>query len=177
MNRVEITLRDIVPGDAGALAHVLITAEQQTFRGLVPDPCLEFTEAESAANWQQFLTEGLPNGDFMIAAHTETGEVIGYTWGGPYDDPTYRGELHQIAVLPEYQGYGVGRRLVGEVARRLAEQHIHSMRVEVLHVNPNRAFYERLGAALVAEGVYDWDGFSLPNCIYGWTTIQALIEG
>jgi GNAT superfamily N-acetyltransferase len=73
------------------------------------------------------------------------GPPIGYAWGGPrVDDPVYRGELRQIGVLPSAQGQGIGRRLARYVADRLATQGIHSMRVEVVGVNPNRRFYERL---------------------------------
>jgi hypothetical protein len=62
-----ITLRPVTPDDANALAHVLITANETAFRGLVPDQCLTFTEAESAANWRRFLAgEGLPDGDFAV---------------------------------------------------------------------------------------------------------------
>lgn len=165
-----ITLRDVVPSDADALAHVLITANDHAFRGRVPDVCLEFTEAESSANWRRFLEEGLPDNDFMVVALAATGTVVGYTWGGPNTkDALFGGELRQLAVLPAYQRQGVGRQLVCHMARRLAdEQDIHSMMVEVLHVNPNRQFYERLGGAYVSERAHDWDGVRLTMDMYGW---------
>lgn len=171
---MDITLRDIRPDDAPALAHVLVTANAHAFRGLVPDHLLEFSEAESAANWKRMLTEGLPDGDFMIAAETARGEFVGYAWGGAYDDPRYPGELRQLMVLPAYQKRGIGRLLVRQVAKRLAAQSIHRMRVEVLHINPNRAFYERLGGVFVEEGVWDWDGVLLPKYVYGWSDTSSL---
>lgn len=172
---MDITLRDVTPDDAEALAHVLITANESAFRGLVPDQCLTFTEAESAANWRRFLGgEGLPESDNFVVAVVD-GEVIGYGWGGPYaDDPVYRGELRQISVLPAYQGRGVGRKLVACVAENLASQKIHTMRVEVISVNPNRAFYERLGAKYVSEHPYDWDGVIMSMCVYGWADTRGL---
>lgn len=172
---MDITLRDVTPDDAESLAHVLITAGENTFRGLVPDQCLTFTEAESAANWRRFLGgEGVPEEDTFVVAH-EGGKIIGYAWGGPNDkDQIYGGELRQIQVLPAYQGRGVGRKLVSYVAEKLASQNIHSMRVEVISVNPNRAFYERLGAKYVSEHPYDWDGVTMPMCVYGWADTQGL---
>lgn len=59
VSSLPLLIRDVVPDDADALAHILITAEEHTFRGLVPDACLQSTEAESAANWKRFLTRGL----------------------------------------------------------------------------------------------------------------------
>lgn len=173
---MDITLRDVRPDEAPKLAHVLITGNDHAFRGLVPDHLLEFSEAESAANWERTLAAGLPEGDFMIVAETTTGDFAGYAWGGAYDDPMYRGELRQIMILPEYQRHGIGRRLARHVAERLAEQGIHSMRVEVLYINPNRAFYERLGGEFVEEGVWDWDGVLLPKYVYGWADTRTLIS-
>jgi len=173
---MDIVLRDIVPSDAPALAHILIEANEYAFRGLVPDQCLEFPEDESTVIWQRTFLEGLPAGDFMIAATIPTGEMIGYTWGGVNTkEPDYKGELRQISVLPAYQGQGIGKQLVCRLANRLLEQGLPGMSVEVLRVNPNRLFYERLGGMLVSEQPYDWDGVILPMCIYGWTDINAFL--
>jgi GNAT superfamily N-acetyltransferase len=174
---MDIVLRDVVHADASTLAHVLITANEDAFRGRVPDQCLESSEAESAANWRHTLSEELPADDFMIVAQTLDGEVVGYTWGGPNTkDAPYMGELRQLSVLPAYQGHGIGRRLVCEVARRLGEQGIYSMMVEVLRVNPNRAFYERLGGVFVSEHPCDWDGIQLFMCVYGWEDTSTFLS-
>lgn len=171
-------IRDLTPDDIDALAHILVTANDATFRGLVPDACLEFTEAESAANWRRFLLgegQGLPEGDCMLIAEVD-GQAVGYAWGGASDhEPEYAGELRQISVLPAYQGRGVGRQLVCEVARRLDAQGIRSMRVWAVCINPNRAFYERLGAVFVREFPFDWDGFATSGCVYGWADTMPLL--
>jgi ribosomal protein S18 acetylase RimI-like enzyme len=133
----------------------------------------------NTANWQRFFLDGgLPSGDFIIVAQSSGGQVVGYTWGGLYPpDVRYRGEVRQLAVHPDYQGRGIGRRLVQMVAARLARRDCHSLRVDVLEVNPNRAFYERLGALYVGQGPYDWDGVTLNSYTYGWADTAALIAG
>jgi ribosomal protein S18 acetylase RimI-like enzyme len=172
-----MTLREVVASDADALAHVLIAANEHAFRGRVPDVCLKFSEAESSANWRRTLEEGLPVGDFIVVAATAAGKVVGFAWGGANMKGTlYAGELRQLAVLPAYQRQGIGRQLVCYVVQRLVEtQLIYSMRVEVLHVNPNRAFYERLGGKFVSEHPYDWDGVSLTMDTYGWMDTSKLL--
>ena len=172
---MEFRLRDVTLSDAEALAHVLVTAEQHTFRGLVPDQCLEFTEAQSAANWQKFLSLAeLSSLDFMIVAETPNREVIGYVWGGANTDDS--GEVRQLSVLPAYHKRGIGRQLVCHVAERLAAAGITRMKVEVLRVNPNRAFYERLGSVFVSERPYNWDGVSLSACVYEWVDTRPLLS-
>jgi ribosomal protein S18 acetylase RimI-like enzyme len=177
MSRPNIFLRDMHASDAEALAHVLITANEAAFRGRIPDQCLTFTEAESAANWRRTLREGLPPEDFLIVAEPPGGAPIGYAWGGPHDDPVYRGEIRQLAVLPSAQRHGIGRAIVRQVAGRLATRGISSLRVEVLRANPNRGFYERLGARYLGEHPCELDGVVLPMCVYGWLDTQALRDG
>jgi ribosomal protein S18 acetylase RimI-like enzyme len=173
---MDIILRDVTVNDASALAHVLITGNEAAFRGRVPDRCLEFTEAESAANWHKFLaTEGVPEGDVFVAACTASGEVVGYIWGGLHDsDSIYRGEIRAIYILPAFQGRGIGRWLICHAAAHFTGRGIDTMRVEVLRVNPNRLFYERMGAIFVEEHPYDWDGSLQSSCVYGWRDIGAL---
>jgi len=175
-NEVDIVIREALPDDAEAIAHVMVTAMQSAFRGIVPEYCLEWPD--SAANWKKTLTNGLDGGVFLDVAQAEDGLVVGYAMGGPSTtDTAYRGELIQLSVLPNYQRRGIGSLLVRHVARRLAAQGIHSMCVKVLRANPNRLFYERLGGQYVSEHPYDWDGVIFPMCVYGWTDTRQLIEG
>jgi ribosomal protein S18 acetylase RimI-like enzyme len=176
MRPPDIVLRDVRVGDAEALAHILITANDAAFRGRVPDHCLTFTEAESADNWRRTLVGGMPPEEIFVVAEMAGGSPVGYAWGGPHDDPGFRGELRQIAVIPSAQGNGIGRCLVRHVARRLAAQNIRSLRVEVLLVNPNRRFYERLGARYLSEHDFDWDGVVLPMGVYGWPDTTSLCD-
>ncbi len=173
---MDIHLRPVTFDDPEALAHILITANESAFRGLVPDQCLTFTEAESAANWRKtFTEEGLPSGDeFLTVAETAAREVVGYVWGGVKDDGD--GIVRILMVLPAYQRRGVGRLLVSHVAERLAEKGIHRMTVEVLSVNPNRLFYEHIGATYVSEAPYDWDGVPMVSCLYQWADTSALLN-
>ena len=154
---MKFKIRDVAAEDAEKLAHILVTTNESTFRGRVPDQCLEFPEQESAQNWRRTLTEGLPDDDFLVIAEAEPGVATGYVWGGPYGDESYQGEIRQISVLPQFQGNGLGKRLVGYAAGRLAERGIHSLRVTVLEVNPNRTFYEYLGAQLLETFPYVWE--------------------
>ncbi len=76
------------------------------------------------------------------------------------DDPVYGGELRQLNVWPADQRRGIGRLLLG--GRRTSSCPGHRQHARrVLRINPNRAFYERLGARYVSERPYDWDGVVL----------------
>ena len=160
-------LRPVCPSDAASLAHILVTANERAFRGIVPDRCLEFTEAQSTANWYRCLTGDVPPDDFFVLVERAGDPPAGYVWAGPSSDASYRGQLRQINILAAHQRQGIGWLLVGEAAVHLAARGIHSLWVETLRCNPNRAFYERLGAQFLSERPHDWDGVILPMCRYG----------
>jgi ribosomal protein S18 acetylase RimI-like enzyme len=65
--------------------------------------------------------------------------------------PTETGiHLANIRVAPEYQGRGIGTRLVSEVLRDAHGRGL-SVTLGVLKVNPARRLYERLGFVVVEE--------------------------
>lgn len=171
---MSMVIRDVSANDSDALAHILVTAGNHAFTDLVPQQCLQFTESESAINWKKaFARNFLTENDVFVVAETPQKTVMGYAWGRPSNkEAEYKGELYQIHVLPDYQGQGIGRLLLNSVAQKLSEQGINSLRVNVLQVNPNRRFYEYMGALLVSQEIYDWDGVPMIACIYGWRDIS-----
>jgi ribosomal protein S18 acetylase RimI-like enzyme len=58
--------------------------------------------------------------------------------------------LANIRVAPEYQGRGIGTRLVADVLRDAHSRGLPVM-LRVLKVNPARRLYERLGFVVVSE--------------------------
>lgn len=136
---------------------------------------LNFSEAESVANWASFFKTGVPENNVFLVAETNEKECVGYAWGRPSNKGGFGGELFQISVLPAFQGRGIGRLLVCHIAKNLSQLKIVNLWLQVLKVNPNRNFYEHLGAQKISEHMYDWDGEYLKACIYAWDNIQALI--
>ncbi len=71
------------------------------------------------------------------------GEIIG-TILGTFDGR--RGHVYHLAVLPAYQGQGVGRRLIAEVGERLAALGCPQFNLSVRHDNTVAVkFYEKIG--------------------------------
>ncbi len=73
-----------------------------------------------------------------------------------------------MGVLPGYQRQGIGKALVFDLLDRLQAVGIYTVGVRVMSVNPNRHFYERLGAEFLREVPYDWNGVVLPQSVYRW---------
>jgi len=99
----------------------------------------------------ELVRERLEKGDasgyhFVIAEHY--GRLIGYTCYGPIPCTQSSYDIYWIAVHPDYQGRGVGRRLLKETERRIKSG--NGLRVYVdtsqrVQYASTRTFYERCG--------------------------------
>ena len=81
--------------------------------------------------------------------------IVGFASGGPRQGessyPEYEGELYTVYLLRQYQRRGLGRRLLGAVARGLLADGKRSMLARVLAENPSRPFYETVGGKLLGS--------------------------
>ena len=91
---------------------------------------------------------------------------MGFAQCNKSDHPEFAGELNKIYFLRDYQRVGLGRRLLGHVARRFISQGVHSMWLFGDARNPsNRAWL-----ALGAEKTDDDPGVGN----YGWRDLRDL---
>lgn len=95
-------------------------------------------------------------------------ELVGFAKGQKSDHPEYGGQLNKIYLLREYQRLGLGRRLIGHVARRFLTQGITSMWLFGDARNPSCHAWVALGALKT-----DADPGS-GN--YGWRDLRVLAE-
>jgi len=168
-----LRVREARLDDAEPMARVVVSANS-IFRGLLPEASLVSYE-ESATNWRRCLQEK-PLNEYLYVAEEGTGELVGLAMCGPQaeGDPLYRGEIYILCVLESRQRQGIGRLLVRRAAERLAEDGITSLLIRCMAVNPNRAFYERLGGAAVRERTIEECGATLTELAYGWTDTRVL---
>ena len=84
-------------------------------------------------------------------------------------------ELTAVYLRREFQRVGLGRRLIAAVVDAQRLLGATGMIVWVIAGNkPARAFYEALGAELLVEQAFEWDGMELLEAGYGWRDLNAL---
>jgi GNAT superfamily N-acetyltransferase len=173
----QVAIRPATPGDAPAIARVRIDCWRATYRGLVPDAYLDGMDVEaSVALWNRVLTAA-PNTTSVFVAEND-GEVVGFAAANMLAEPRHdlNAELSAVYVRREFQHAGIGRRLVCAVARAQRGHGASSLIVWVIAGNKAaRAFYERLGAMLLVEQPFEWDGLPLTETGYGFADIDALL--
>lgn len=168
--------------DAPALAHVLIDTGRATYPGQIPDEVLfmqplEDAYAESERNWRRSLQEIAASDRVpaqIFVAEDETGCVVGLAMGGlPKQEVLPQsGEIYVLYVSAGQQGRGLGRALVTAVSTHLAQAGLSALQIGCLATNaPACRFYEQLGGRVVTERIFDQDGATLFEVVYGWDAI------
>lgn len=137
-------IRKAILEDAPYIAKVHVDSWRTTYKDIFPDEFLKSLSYEQREQlWERNITE-----HSVFVAKNNDGEIVGFSTGGKerggkYDG--YDGEIYAIYIFKDYQGKGIGRKLVQSVVEELVQEGINSMLVWVLEDNYSKYFYESLG--------------------------------
>lgn len=175
---IGLVIRRACVQDAAAIAAVRIDSWRATYRGVIPDAYLEGMRVDdSTALWTRVLSAASDKTSVFVAEMD--GAVVGFAAGKALDEPRFGldAELAAIYLQPDAQRAGIGRRLVSMVADAHQSQGANGFIVWVIATNKAaRQFYEQLGAELLIEQSFTWDGLDLVEAGYGWRDLNALLE-
>ncbi len=96
---------------------------------------------------EESARRGEESGYFFLLAKTE-GRLVGYTCYGPIPATLASYDLYWIVVNPQFQGRGIGKALLRESERMIAERGGRRVYIETSSrelYNPTRAFYLSAG--------------------------------
>lgn len=157
--------------DARGIARVHIDTWRSTYRGLIPDERLDSMDLDKDEEMQKrFISQ--ESVSTYVCVNDED-EIIGYVCCGDRRDgpQEYTGELYGLYILKEYQGQGIGRKMVNKVIEKLKSKGHKSMLLWALKENSSCRFYERLGGKLVGEQYLTYAGKQVEAVAYGWEEI------
>jgi ribosomal protein S18 acetylase RimI-like enzyme len=162
-----VIIREAMSADVPALARLHVTTFNETHAPLLMNgPTYQVREYQ----WRQAF-QSVDGSWFCFVIEDPNCELIGFAKGQQYahaDQPDFAGELNKIYLLREYQRLGLGRRLLGHVARRFLSQGISSMLLFGEAQNPSNGFYEALGAERLFSKKGEFHGG------YGWRDLWSL---
>ncbi|THK37354.1 GNAT family N-acetyltransferase [Ensifer sp. MPMI2T] len=173
IRRIEI--RPAEPDDVLMMASVLVETWRSAFRGIISDAYLDAMTVEDQAirHARRMRAAGVFH---IVAADMASRKVIGLASYGRARGmpPAFDRELYTLYLLEEFQGAGIGSALVRTVARHCRDTGASSLFAWVLAGNPNRAFYERLGARVVGRGRVSVGGENYDQVAYRWDDLATL---
>ena len=148
--------RDAVPDDLSALAALHVKTWAATYPNVRRPPTYAIRESQ----WREAFAR-MDGSWFCVVIQNSSGELVGFAKGVRRQDGT--GDLNKIYLVGEYQRLGLGRRLVGHVARRFLTSGITVMTLSADAANPSCRFYLALGAehqrddrGRVQRGAFVW---------------------
>jgi ribosomal protein S18 acetylase RimI-like enzyme len=166
-------VRPARPADASAIAKVHVETWRATYAGLVPDAYLVgMGEERQSRSWQRLLGH---RGLESVLVAEAGGQVVGFGSFGrarPGRLP-YKGEIFTLYVAGDWQGRGLGRRLLGHMFHAMARDGLSDAFLWVLSSNPSRFFYEAMGGERAAMRQEPFAGTLLDETAYAWTDLEA----
>ncbi|GIL41579.1 GNAT family N-acetyltransferase [Roseiterribacter gracilis] len=179
-------LRPATTDDAAAIAAIEVDNYQHVYRDHIPASWLAQQTVEKYVPWwrERLLA---PVGDAeVLLALDDNGTIVGFGRSGAdrHGPADGAGEFQKLYVARNTQGRGVGRALLGAMAKRLHDRGYGHARVWVLTGNqPACRFYERLGGVLVDithEEVLDASGPAAGHVLthvgYCWRDLAELYK-
>ena len=164
---MSVSIRDAVPEDAPAIAHVHVEGWRSTYRGLFPDDFLDgLDEAARAAYWRGTLPT--KDGRHTLVA-LDDAAVVGFASGGPdRGSHGFEAEVYAIYLLSNARRRGTGRRLMARMFGRFAEDRRRSAHLWVHEGNvAGEAFYAKLGGVPGAREAHERPA-PHTGVSYGW---------
>lgn len=158
-----LVVRDATAADIPALAQLHVTTWNATYAPMgMKGPSVAVREHQ----WREAFAKA-DGRWFCLVIENGSGDLVGFAKANR-SDGEYAGELNKIYLLREYQRMGLGRRLVGHVARRFLSQGITSMWLFGDARNPSANAWKALGAVKTDDDP--------GNGNYGWRDLRRLAE-
>ena len=158
--------------DAEGIAKVHVDCWRTTYKGIVSDVYLDRMSYEKRTQaWIQNMGR---SDNYVLVAESEGGNIIGFADGGKRETNQVEnsGDLTSIYILKEYQGQGIGQKLVEKMFAHFKNQGYQKVFVEVLEDNQSRFFYEKMGAEHDQTTTIAIQGEELNLSIYVWGNLN-----
>jgi len=183
-----LVIRPAGTEDAAGIARIRVDGWNAAYGAFIPERLpVSWSWEQQTEEWGGCLAKSSsPGGDGRIhLVALEGQEMLAFASGGPPlrdevivegDTAAYTAQVYSIYVQPGRYGGGVGTRLLGDLARRLAAAGHANLHLWALALNPFRRFYPKLGGALVARGEWTVGDVLVEEMAYGWLDINDLIK-
>ncbi|MCO4317431.1 GNAT family N-acetyltransferase [Phyllobacterium sp. 21LDTY02-6] len=161
-------IRRAAPADAVTISAIHMAAWKGAYSGIIPHKTLNtMLERRGPEWWRRAIMRST-----QILLADVGGIVAGYATLGPNRarQLPQRGEIYELYVRPEYQGTGIGSRLMAAARQNLAGQGLKGTVVWALEDNELAiAFYIGAGGRDIAEGVECFEGRTLRKVAFAWS--------
>nr|GGG71959.1 acetyltransferase [Virgibacillus oceani] len=162
-------IREATLSDAEGVAKVHVDCWRTTYKDIISDDFLDNLSYEQRT---KLWISNISRDDNYIFIVEIEGKIIGFADGGSEKSgkyPDYDGDVTSIYILEEYQGHGIGKKLLTRLFDKFKTLKLGSSIVKVLEENGSCRFYEAMGAELIDSSKFVQIGNDkLKLLVYGW---------
>jgi ribosomal protein S18 acetylase RimI-like enzyme len=163
--------------DAQGIAKVHVDCWRTTYKNIITS---DFLDKLSYDQRTELWVKNISNEkNYVFVAENNEGHIVGFADGGKRETNLveHSGDLTSIYVLLEYQGMGIGKKLVQQLFSKFDELGYTTIFVEVLEDNQSRFFYESLRAEWLRTEKIKIAGAELNLLVYEWEDIRKVFGG
>lgn len=141
--------------DAEEIAKLVISAWQETYKGLIDDNYLNSLDVETAKDrWEKEIED-----DKNVLIYKENDKILGVIKYDAAENEVENGEVYVLYVKPEEKRKGIGTKLLNTVKQNLLKDNYKKMIVWCLDGNKiGESFYSKSGGDIQAKRVYNVNG-------------------
>lgn len=162
--------------DIKGISKVHVDTWRTTYKGIIPDSFLEslaYEDRETA--WIVHLNKV---DEVIFVVENEKGEIIGFasTSRRENNEDVESIDLTSLYLLEEYQGNGIGKKLIKTLFEYYKAKGYKRVYVDVLAENKTRHFYEYYGAEFVKELNIKIGDKVLVEYVYVWNSVEDVLK-
>lgn len=170
-------IRPATDADLPTIAEIHLKGWELAYGAFLPPDQLAAMQPEKRLPlWQGWLSDPTK----LILVGSIDNEIDGFLLGGPvkeHDITTgslsgFDCEIYSLHTRARVQGKGLGRALIAASAAQWSAAGKKALMLWAYSDNAYRKFYEKIGGALVAEGIDD----GIPDVAYGWRDMTHLTD-
>lgn len=168
-------IRRAVLDDAEGIAIVHVDSWRSTYKGILPDTVLDQLSYEHRTElWVKNLSD---TKQFIAVAVSDQGQIVAFATAGkrPSNNIKHAGDLTSIYALQEFQGKGIGKKLLKAAFEYFNQNGYQQVFVEVLEDNPTKHFYTYYGATFVKNLKIKMGGKELNESVYEWSSVRETL--
>jgi len=162
--------------DLKGIAKVHVDTWRTAYKDIIPDAFLASLSYEDRETlWAINLNK---EDNVVFVAENDVGEIVGFasTSRRENNEDVESIDLTSIYLLEEYQGNGIGKKLIKSLFEYYKTKGYKRVYVDVLAENKTRHFYEYYGAEFVKELHIKIGDKELVEYVYVWNQIDDVLE-
>ena len=180
---MKFVLRNANVNDIDNLARVYVKSWHETYEDILPeDVTKNITFEESLKDWRKIFVDMVNDADRAVfVIENETSEIVGYASCGASSNRALQvigqGEIFDLFMRSDYQGYGLGKALMLAVSRWLISRGLFTGGIWVATENSQGCrFCEDLGAVAGSTRSSDKHGNKLEMTAFIWNDFSEVAQ-